>query len=212
MPGALCLPEAGTRAASLRQACLLSEAVARAGRLDRMTREERQWAMRRLENLVEYVCADRIATLTLNRPEKLNAFSDELVRHLADALRRFDLDPEARSRDPLRRRPRVFERRRRASAPAAAARGIPRAWRPAGLGRQFRRSADPVGQLEAGDRRTARLCDGARPRHRARMRSDRRRSRDQIPDHRDLARARRLEILGAAEFPRRRGALPPRWR
>lgn len=47
------------------------------------------------EGLVLYACQDRIATLTLNRPEKLNAFSDDLVRHLADALRRFDLDPEA---------------------------------------------------------------------------------------------------------------------
>ncbi len=47
------------------------------------------------EGLVLYTCQDRIATLTLNRPEKLNAFSDDLVRHLADALRRFDLDPEA---------------------------------------------------------------------------------------------------------------------
>jgi enoyl-CoA hydratase/carnithine racemase len=46
-------------------------------------------------NLVEYSCDNQIATLTLNRPEKLNAFSDDLVRHLADALRRFDLDPEA---------------------------------------------------------------------------------------------------------------------
>ncbi len=47
------------------------------------------------DGLVGYDCRDQIATLTLNRPEKLNAFSDELVRHLADALRRFDLDPEA---------------------------------------------------------------------------------------------------------------------
>ncbi len=47
------------------------------------------------EGLVLYACQDRIATLTLNRPEKLNAFSDDLVRHLADALRCFDLDPEA---------------------------------------------------------------------------------------------------------------------
>ncbi|HEV2301715.1 MAG TPA: enoyl-CoA hydratase/isomerase family protein [Stellaceae bacterium] len=47
------------------------------------------------ESLVEYQVADRIATLTLNRPEKLNAFNDDLVRHLADALRRFDLDKEA---------------------------------------------------------------------------------------------------------------------
>ena len=46
-------------------------------------------------NLVEYACKDQVATLTLNRPHRLNAFSDELVRQLADALRRFDLDPEA---------------------------------------------------------------------------------------------------------------------
>ena len=46
-------------------------------------------------SLVEYACKDQIATLSLNRPDRLNAFSDELVRHLADALRRFDLDPEA---------------------------------------------------------------------------------------------------------------------
>ena len=46
-------------------------------------------------NLVEYDCRDQIATLTLNRPHRLNAFSDELVRHLMEALRRFDLDPEA---------------------------------------------------------------------------------------------------------------------
>jgi enoyl-CoA hydratase/carnithine racemase len=47
------------------------------------------------ETLVHYACAGRIATLTLNRPEKLNAFNDDLVRDLADGLRRFDLDPEA---------------------------------------------------------------------------------------------------------------------
>src|ERR1700739_2074541 len=48
-------------------------------------------------NLVEYACRDQIATLSLNRPEKLNAFNDDLARHLADALRRFDLDPEAQA-------------------------------------------------------------------------------------------------------------------
>jgi enoyl-CoA hydratase/carnithine racemase len=47
------------------------------------------------KELVEYACQDGIAILTLNRPEKLNAFSDELVRALADALRRFDLDRDA---------------------------------------------------------------------------------------------------------------------
>jgi enoyl-CoA hydratase/carnithine racemase len=46
-------------------------------------------------DLVDYQCRDKIAVLTLNRPEKLNAFNDELVRQLAEALRRFDLDPEA---------------------------------------------------------------------------------------------------------------------
>ena len=46
-------------------------------------------------NLVEYSVTNRIATITLNRPEKLNAFSDELVMALGDALRRFDTDPEA---------------------------------------------------------------------------------------------------------------------
>jgi enoyl-CoA hydratase/carnithine racemase len=47
------------------------------------------------DTLVEYDCGDQIATLTLNRPDRLNAFSDELVRHLMDALRRFDLDADA---------------------------------------------------------------------------------------------------------------------
>ena len=45
--------------------------------------------------LVEYACSDRVATLTLNRPEKLNAFNDDLVVALQDALRRFDANPEA---------------------------------------------------------------------------------------------------------------------
>src|ERR1700738_4099855 len=43
-------------------------------------------------SLVEYACSNQVATLT---PDRLNACSDDLVRHLADALRRFDLDPEA---------------------------------------------------------------------------------------------------------------------
>jgi enoyl-CoA hydratase/carnithine racemase len=49
----------------------------------------------RTTDIVEYACADQIATITLNRPEKLNAFNDDLVRALAEALRRFDLDQEA---------------------------------------------------------------------------------------------------------------------
>ncbi|HKV16416.1 MAG TPA: enoyl-CoA hydratase-related protein [Reyranella sp.] len=45
--------------------------------------------------LVEYERDGAIVTLTLNRPEKLNAFSDELVGVLAEALHRFDIDDEA---------------------------------------------------------------------------------------------------------------------
>lgn len=45
--------------------------------------------------LVDYARSGEIVTLTLQRPEKLNAFNDEMVRALAAALRRFDLDAEA---------------------------------------------------------------------------------------------------------------------
>ena len=45
--------------------------------------------------LVDYERDGEIVTLTLNRPEKLNAFSDELVGALAEALHRFDVEEEA---------------------------------------------------------------------------------------------------------------------
>lgn len=45
--------------------------------------------------LVEYSREDAVVTLTLNRPEKLNAFSDELVMALDAGLKRFDADDEA---------------------------------------------------------------------------------------------------------------------
>ncbi len=47
------------------------------------------------QSFVDYSCSERIATITLNRPDKLNAVSDAVVRQLAEALRRFDLDPDA---------------------------------------------------------------------------------------------------------------------
>jgi enoyl-CoA hydratase/carnithine racemase len=45
--------------------------------------------------LVTYERSDKIATLTLNRPEKLNAFSDDVVRELAARMREFDADQQA---------------------------------------------------------------------------------------------------------------------
>jgi enoyl-CoA hydratase/carnithine racemase len=46
--------------------------------------------------LVEYECSEHIATITLNRPDKLNAVNDDMVRQIAAALRRFDADADAR--------------------------------------------------------------------------------------------------------------------
>ncbi len=45
--------------------------------------------------LVDYERDGEIVTLTLNRPDKLNAFNDELVGALSDALHRFDMEDEA---------------------------------------------------------------------------------------------------------------------
>jgi enoyl-CoA hydratase/carnithine racemase len=47
------------------------------------------------EQLVEYECRDTIATITLNRPDKLNAVNDDMVREMAAALSRFDTDNDA---------------------------------------------------------------------------------------------------------------------
>ena len=44
---------------------------------------------------VDYRNDGGIVTLTLNRPEKLNAFNDAMVVALGEALRRFDADPDA---------------------------------------------------------------------------------------------------------------------
>jgi enoyl-CoA hydratase/carnithine racemase len=47
------------------------------------------------DGLVDYGSTDRIATISLNRPDKLNAFNEALMRELGAALHRFDHDPAA---------------------------------------------------------------------------------------------------------------------
>ena len=42
-----------------------------------------------------YAVEDRTALITLNRPQKLNAFDDDMVRTLMAVLHRFDMDDEA---------------------------------------------------------------------------------------------------------------------
>ena len=48
-----------------------------------------------MEELVQYRQQDAIAHIVLNRPEKLNAFSDDMSKALADALYRFYDDEDA---------------------------------------------------------------------------------------------------------------------
>ena len=50
---------------------------------------------RNAEDFVTYACSERIATITFNRPEKLNAFNDAMVMRLAAVLHQFDTDPNA---------------------------------------------------------------------------------------------------------------------
>lgn len=47
------------------------------------------------DDLIKYECRDRIATITFNRPEKLNAFNDFMVTRLAAVLHEFDIDDQA---------------------------------------------------------------------------------------------------------------------
>lgn len=47
------------------------------------------------DDFIRYECRDRIATITFNRAEKLNAFNDAMVMRLAAVLHEFDIDPDA---------------------------------------------------------------------------------------------------------------------
>lgn len=46
---------------------------------------------------IAYDVADRIATITLNRPEHLNAFTNVMMREMIDALDRVDADDDVRA-------------------------------------------------------------------------------------------------------------------
>ena len=46
------------------------------------------------DQLVEYACSEQIAIITLNRPDKLNAVNDDMVRQIAATLKQFDTDGE----------------------------------------------------------------------------------------------------------------------
>ena len=48
------------------------------------------------QQLVSYARQGQVATITLNRPDKRNAFNADLVRSLRQALADFDSDQEAR--------------------------------------------------------------------------------------------------------------------
>ena len=44
-----------------------------------------------------YEVADHVATITLNRPDKLNAFTNTMVREMSDAFDRVDADDDVRA-------------------------------------------------------------------------------------------------------------------
>jgi enoyl-CoA hydratase/carnithine racemase len=44
---------------------------------------------------IEYKCEDKIAMISLNRPQKLNAIDDDMVRRLMATMHQFDMDEEA---------------------------------------------------------------------------------------------------------------------
>ena len=46
---------------------------------------------------IEYVVAEHIATITLNRPDQLNAFTNKMMRELIDAFDQVDADDDVRA-------------------------------------------------------------------------------------------------------------------
>ena len=46
---------------------------------------------------IRYEVADAVATITLNRPDRLNAFTATMMRELVDAFDRVDADDDVRA-------------------------------------------------------------------------------------------------------------------
>ena len=48
-------------------------------------------------NTIKYAVEDNILTLTIHRPEKMNAFTGEMLNEMIDAFDRADADDEVRA-------------------------------------------------------------------------------------------------------------------
>ena len=101
-----------------------------------------------VDDLVRYRVEDQIAIISLNRPGKLNAFSDELVFALGEALNRFDTDDEANVAIIHGNGRALFLRRRRPSAPTSVSRRVPETRRPARTRLELWRSIHQISELE----------------------------------------------------------------
>ena len=66
------------------------------------------------DELIKVAEDNGIVTITLNRPDRLNAFVGHMRRDLAEALEEAGSDPHVRVRGAQRRGPSVLCRRRRA--------------------------------------------------------------------------------------------------
>src|ERR1700722_18594070 len=139
-----------------RKATLSPAATEASGEMAVTTDAERQY--------VDYECQDQIATIALNRPEKLNAVSDEVVRQLMVAFRRFDADADAQIAI-LCGRGRAFCSGADVHQRQLRSRGIREARWPPGPWCQFRRLIVSVGELQTGHRRGSRLCTWTWPGH-----------------------------------------------
>ena len=117
------------------------------------------------DNFIRYECQDRIATITFNRPEKLNAFNDAMVMRLANVLDAFDIDENANVA-VIRGEGRAFYKRGgRASASASQRGGHEEAWWFAGMGGTRRRPVHAGHQLETCHHSAAWVCGRPRARH-----------------------------------------------